>query len=383
MGASGLVIVSERAEPERGGVAVATSRIARLAARGGERVHLVTVSRDVAPGARRVHEADGVVHHRVGRLENGEDALQALADHARDVVVEARADLVHGIYATGAGYVATLAAAWAGAASVVSLRGNDFDRGLFRAGELPRLGHALGAARVVTAVSRELAHKASTVFSREVRYVPNAVDAEAFRPEARDNSLVASLGLGDDAVIGFVGELREKKGIRFLLPAFARVAERRKARLLLIGGVRSDAAQAFASFEATAPDARARIAIVDYLRSPKRLSRLLALCDVVVFPSLYDGMPNALLETMAAARPVIATDVGGHRDLIEHGVTGALLPLAELDALPDAIEELLQWPDDRRAELGRAARARVLQHHKPEDEGARYAEIYALARSAR
>jgi phosphatidylinositol alpha-1,6-mannosyltransferase len=379
----GLVIVSERAEPERGGVAVATSRIARLAAARGERVHLVSFSREVPPGLRRVHEDGGLTHHRVGRLDRDDDALQALADHARDVAVAERADVIHGMYATRAGYVATLAAAWTGAASVVSLRGNDLDRGLFRAADLPMLAHALRAADVVTAVSRELAHKASSAFARSVEYVPNSVDTAAFRPEARDNSLVASLGVGDGTVIGFVGELREKKGMRFLLPAFAKVAAARSARLLLIGGVRADAADAFAVFASTAPEAAARIATVEYSRGAKRLSRLLALCDIVVFPSLYDGMPNALLEAMAAARPVLVTDVGGHRDVVEHGRTGALLAPSELDALPQAIEELLDLPAEARAALGRAAREHVLSHHRPDDEGARYAEVYARARAAR
>jgi glycosyltransferase involved in cell wall biosynthesis len=375
-----VVLVSERALPEHGGVAVATSRIASQAHARGERVHVVSLSRDVAPGARHVHDRDGITYHALGRLPREEDAAMALADHTREVIDEAGADLVHGIYAIRAGYVATLAAAWAGVPAIVGLRGNDLDRGLFRAADLPFLQHAIARATIVTGVSRELCHKAIRAFGRGVDYVPNSVDAEAFRPEARDNSLVASLGLGTDAVIGFLGELREKKGMRFLLPAFAEVSSRRAVRLLLIGGVRGDCRDAFESFKASAPEAASRIHTIDYARSPKHLSRLVALCDVMVFPSLFEGMPNALLETMAAARPALVTSVGGHVDLIRHGETGALLPLAELDHLPEAIEELLDLSTNERAKLGRAARDYVLRHHAGAAESASYGRLYAQAR---
>lgn len=377
-----VVIVSERALPDHGGVAVATSRIATQAHARGERVHVVSLAREVAPGARHVREQAGVTYHALGRLPREDDAAMALADHVRDVIAEAGADLVHGIYAVRAGYVATLAAAWAGVASIVSLRGNDLDRGLFRAADLPFLADAIRRATFVTGVSSELCHKASRAFSRDVEYIPNSVDAEAFRPEARDNSLVASLGLGSDAVIGFLGELREKKGLRFLLPAFADLSTRRAARLLLIGGVRADCREAFEAFRASAPEAASRVHVVDYTRSPKHLSRLLALCDVMVFPALFEGMPNALLETMAAGRAALVTDVGGHRDVIRHDETGAVLSLAHLDHLPEAIEELLDLPSSHRAKLGRAARAYVLEHHAELVESSLYGRLYERARRA-
>lgn len=377
-----VVIVSERALPDHGGVAVATSRLAAQAAARGERVMLVCHSREAPPGARHQRERAGLTEHLLGRLPRDDDAAMALADHAAQVVAESSADLVHGIYAVRAGYVATLVAAWTGVRSIVSLRGNDFDRGIHRAADLPFLEHAVRHAHVVTGVSRELCARAGATFRREVAYVPNSVDGNAFRPEARDNSLVASLGLGASRVLGFSGELREKKGMRFLLPAFAELVRRQDVRLLLIGGVRSDAREAFATFGETAPEAASRIHVLEYARSTKRLNRLLALCDLVVFPALYEGMPNALLEAMAAARPVLVTDVGGHRDLVEHGANGAVLSLSDLDALPDAIEEFLDLPAAELERMGRAARAHVLEHHRPEAESAAYAELYARARKS-
>jgi glycosyltransferase involved in cell wall biosynthesis len=218
---------------------------------------------------------------------------------------------------------------------------------------------------------------------REVDYVANSVDTQAFRRETPDNSLKASLRLGSDVVIGFVGELREKKGQRFLLPAFAELARRRDARLLLIGGVRRDAQEAFSKFQQSAPGAAQRIELISYDRSAKRLCQLLSLCDLLVFPSLYEGQPNAVLEAMAAERLVLATAVGGHLDLLEHGVTGGLLPLADLDRLPDAMLEMLDLKPEEQARMMQAARAHVLEHHSPTLESRAYGELYAACRSSR
>jgi glycosyltransferase involved in cell wall biosynthesis len=378
-----LAIVAERAPTERGGLAVAVQRISREAAARGDEVHLVYWSKHAPPGAMVARHEGNLVEYHVGRLPRETDALMALTDHLRELVSTRRLELVHGFYAVHAGYLATLAAACAGVPSVVSLRGNDLDRGLFRSDQLPMLAHAVQHATRVTGVSRELCHQASRVFGRSVDYVPNSVDAEAFRPENADNSLRASLDLGEDPVVGFVGELREKKGMRFLLPAFAELNRRRPARLLLIGGVREEAREALVRFGESAPQAAERIRLIDYDRNPRRLCRWMALCDLLVFPSLYEGMPNAVLEAMAAARPILATDVGGHRDLIEHGTTGALLPLSALDRLPDAIEEMLDLGREKRERLAQNARARVLEHHRPAAEYAAYAAIYREALDAR
>ncbi len=375
-----ITIVAERAMPSRGGLAVATSRIAEQAVARGEDVHLVVVGRNAPPGGVVTGERNGVTVSTVGRLPAEEATLAALVEHAGDVARESGSTVIHGIYATRAGYAATVVAATLGVASVVSMRGNDLDRGLFRPRDLPFVQHALSRATVVTGVSSALCRRAAGMFERPALLVGNSVDAERFAPQSKDNSLIASVGLGDDVVLGYCGELREKKGLRFLLPAFAAVLRDRPARLLLIGGVRQDGSEAFQQFARLAPEAAARVHLLPYERSPKRLSRLLALCDLMVFPSLREGMPNAVLEAMACGRPVLATAVGGHLDLIEHGRTGALLPLHQLDQLPAAILEVLDH--EQREVMGKAARAHVQQHHAPADESAAWAEVYAEARRA-
>ncbi|MFK7986476.1 MAG: glycosyltransferase [Sandaracinaceae bacterium] len=380
----GVLVISERGPSSRGGLAVASTRIARQAAARGEPAHLLYLSKESSPGARgHKREPTGLTLHPLGPPSRDERRRMALTDHALELVATHELDLVHGMYGTAGGYLATLVGAIAGIASVASLRGNDLDRGLFRAADLPFLSHAVREATRVTGVSRALSSRAARVFGLPVAHITNSVDADAFRPERRDNTLAAALGIPHDAeVIGFSGELREKKGMRFLLPAFARLATERPLHLLLIGGVRADAEDALAVFrDKVGSEVFRRVHEVEYSRDPSRQSRLMALCDAFVFPSLFEGTPNAVLEAMATARPVLATAVGGHLDLIDHGVSGALLPMDALDRLPDAIEEMLDLSDAERAAMGAAARERVIVRHAPDDESTAWAALYEAARA--
>lgn len=366
----------------RGGLAVATHRIAASAVARGERVHVIYPSKELAPGTRGAADRDGIRGHPVG--VGGGPSLEALSAHARDVAELYRLDLVHGVYATRAGYVASLVGARLDLPVIVSIRGNDLDRGVLQPEQAFLLDGALRAATRVTAVSREAARVASRLWGREVLHVGNAVDAEAFAPTGRDNSLAAVLGLEAaerPAALGFSGELRPKKGMGHLLPAFAELRRRRPAKLLLMGGVRADAQPLFDRFVELEPEAAEHVEVIPYTRDPARLSRLYSLCDLMVFPSLADGTPNALLEAMAVGRPTLSTRVGGAPDVVEHGVSGFLMDRLRLPELPEALEEALSLSVSERAAVGRAARERVVAVASPELESEVYARLYAEVRT--
>jgi glycosyltransferase involved in cell wall biosynthesis len=98
--------------------------------------------------------------------------------------------------------------------------------------------------------------------------------------------------------------------------------------------------------------------VVRFLGVREDVPMILALADVVVHPSRHEGFSNAVLEAMAAARPIVASAVGGNVEAIVDGETGVLVPPDDADALGAAVLRLLRTPPEA-ARLGEAARARV------------------------
>ncbi|WP_428264158.1 glycosyltransferase [Haliangium sp.] len=376
-----VLFLSERFAPDLGGVARSSARVAGTLARLGCQVDVLAWTRSQAPGAVAVSptepapdqperaQAGAVTAHRMGLFAHWDLSLQHTLNlldwhHRRRPF-----DLVWGHYLYPAGFAAVLFAQLHGLPSVVSARGNDVDQMMFPPGDFARLTWTLQRADLVTAVSRDLAHKINVLLGvpEHAQPIPNAVDTELFRPTPEpDHELRAALGIGpDEAVLGFSGELRHKKGTPFLLSALTEVRRERPACLLVIGEVRAREEAQLMSYRAAAPDDAARIIVTGHLDDPAQVARHLRLCDLVLQPSMWEGMPNAVLEAMACARPVLASDAGGIPELIEHGRDGYLIPRAQLDHLGEATLELLALPAARRAELGAAARRRMETEFSP------------------
>jgi glycosyltransferase involved in cell wall biosynthesis len=261
-----------------------------------------------------------------------------------------------------------------GLPAVAGARGNDLDRAVFDPGKAAHVRYALEHAHAVTANSRDLQRKAQALApGREVVLVHNGVDATHFAPGPRDEALAGSMGLDERPVVGFVGEARAKKGLATLLLAFAQVAERTPAQLLLVGGVRADAKDTLKVFRKQHPELS--IQVVPYA-APKDMPAWYNLMDVLALPSLRDGLPNALLEGMACARAVVATPAGGIPDAVRDGENGRLAPVNDPEALAEAVLALLHEAAER-ARLGAAARATAQREFTVEREVALNLGVYA------
>jgi glycosyltransferase involved in cell wall biosynthesis len=181
--------------------------------------------------------------------------------------------------------------------------------------------------------------------------VHNGVDLAPFARRPDPAEVRTRMGLPADArVAGVVGRLEARKGHRFFLEAMRRVVDRVPGALGLIAGEGKEKDALLAQRGALGLAESVRL--VGYWPD---LAEALAALDVFVLPSLMEGHPLAILEAMAAGKPVVATDVGGNAEAVEAGVTGVLVPPADPDALADAILALLLEPE-RAARLGEAGR---------------------------
>ena len=368
MVAERLLLIAERFAPDIGGVARSAGRIASAFARLGVSVDVLAWTKTIAPGelvserSRPTPESSTVTVHRLGLFGSLDFSLQHSMNVLEWLHQQQRFDAVWGHYLFPAGFMATLFAEMVHIPSTVSVRGNDVDRLMFPPGDFARLLWTLQRASVRTSVSRDLAKKVDVLLGRdsETLVIGNAVDLKTFSPRPADAELRKRLGIRDDeAVLGFCGELRQKKGLPHLLRALRTVRANRPACLLVIGDVRVRERAMLSEFSADCPEDAARILITGQVHESSEVARHLVLCDLLLLPSLWDGLPNALLEAQAAGIPVLASDAGGIPEAIEHGQTGFLVSRSQLHRLGEASLEVLDMLADQRTRITVAARQSV------------------------
>ncbi|MDU8926231.1 glycosyltransferase [Alisedimentitalea sp. MJ-SS2] len=116
---------------------------------------------------------------------------------------------------------------------------------------------------------------------------------------------------------------------------------------------------------------------IDFMgyRSQSEVAALLKETDLLVLPSFAEGVPVVLMEAMAAEVPVLTTRIAGIPELVEHGISGLLVPPGDAKALADATTQILQDPD-KASEMGRAGRAMVQAEFTSHTEAARLAHLF-------
>ncbi len=262
---------------------------------------------------------------------------------------------------------------------VVSLHGSDvyLAEQSALAGAFAR--RALEAAGAVTACSADLAQRALALGApaARLRTVPYGVDLERFAPAAGDGELRARLGAPADALLVFaIGRLVEKKGFAVLVEAAAKAG----ARLHVAIAGAGDLAPALRE---RAAGLGAPVTLVGPL-SHDLVPRALRAADVVAVPSVVDragnvdGLPNTLLEALAAGRPLVASRVAGIPDVVEDGRNGLLVAPGDPDALAAALRRLA-GDQDLRERLGHEARRRALASLGWDAAARAFEECYAQA----
>jgi L-malate glycosyltransferase len=185
-----------------------------------------------------------------------------------------------------------------------------------------------------------------------------------------DPELRAALQVGPGPVVIVVANLIAYKGHTFFLKAWAEVCRAwPDAVALLVGdGPERAALEALARDLGVAERVR-------FLGTRTDVPALLAISDLLVHPSTEEGFCNAILEAMAAGRPVVATDVGGNREAVVDGETGLLVPSRDARPLAGAIASMLERPDLAKR-MGIAARQRVAATFDRSMMVRRYEDVY-------
>ncbi|HUC98994.1 MAG TPA: glycosyltransferase family 4 protein [Candidatus Polarisedimenticolaceae bacterium] len=208
----------------------------------------------------------------------------------------------------------------------------------------------------VVAISRSVVNCLSEagVNRRSIRLIYSGIDPVPFR------GLVSDQSANDPPVIGMLAVLEQRKGHRFLLDAARLLKDRGRRIRYVFAGDGSHKAQLQSIVQTLG--LQEEVSFVGFVQD---VPEFLCSINVLVLPSLYEGLGVAALEAMAAGKPVVATRVGGLAESIIDGETGFLVPPQNAVALADAIERLVADPAMARA-MGRKGAARVLSNFTTE-----------------
>jgi glycosyltransferase involved in cell wall biosynthesis len=194
----------------------------------------------------------------------------------------------------------------------------------------------------------------------------NGIDTDRFSLNEETvksgDTLRAELGIPASApVLLFLGRVCKEKGVDQLVPAFRRIKDAVPNAHLIIAGpdnprdpIEPTSEEAFA--------ADPQVHRLGFVTDPRALY---ACCDVFIFPSFFEGLPNVLLEAAAMERPVVAFDVPGVRETVDEGVSGYLVPCFDNAAMADHAIHILVDAEER-SRLGQQARERIMKFYRRE-----------------
>jgi len=206
--------------------------------------------------------------------------------------------------------------------------------------------------------------------------VENAVDTERYRPPTDITRLTASLGIPEQAeIVTIVGSISERKGQREFLDAAKQVLARRPRSLFLIVGEDMEAKGAYRRAMEDYARALGIASGVRFLGFVSDTSNWVAASDVIVLPSLKEGLPLSLAEAHGCGKPVVATRVDGIPEIVAEGVTGFLFEPRDVTGMGAAITRLLE-DESLRKDMGVAARQRAEEIFSQRSHAAKIQEIY-------
>jgi glycosyltransferase involved in cell wall biosynthesis len=363
--------ITENHPPSRGGMAQSCDRIVRGLRGAGVEIDVVHLSRRDVPW-REAREHGG----RLVTVPLGDDAEHAL--RLLWTQLAPRAGSYSHIVAFGGTYpmlAAPVYAAWSGAALVTLLRGNDFDTGVFSLRRQAVVREALRASTRICVVARCMRPLVSALAPGvEVNWVANSIDLTDWEilPSERQKAAAwrAEHVATGRRTIGLIGQLKSKKGVRFLLDAVLAGGHAERFHIVLAGEVEDGVAAWLAERQEALPHS-----LLPFLDRYELLA-VYAACDLVALPSFYDGLPNVSLEAAALGIPLLASDAGGLADLVDDGI-GFRFAAGDAHGCRAAVHRAALASVNDLATLGAAGAARVQRDFSPAAEVEGYLRVLA------
>ena len=200
-----------------------------------------------------------------------------------------------------------------------------------------------------------LLEKFPLIHSR-VKVIYNGIDVQQEYDSVKKKEFLKDIDLsGDEKIVGFIGRLEKQKGVKYLLDAMQILYEQDSSIFALIigDGKQKDKLEKYSQSNGCK---------AIFLGWKENASRYLTSFDIMVLPSLWEGMPNVVLEAMKQGTPVVATSVGGNIEIIEDNKTGFLVEPGNSQALAEKIKMVLSLSESEKISIITNAKDKVINN---------------------
>ncbi len=360
--------------PTYGGSGIIATELGKNLAERGHNVHFISYA---MPPRLHHYFHENLYFHEVETMkyplfEHPPYAI-SLAAKMTDIVRHEKLDLLHVHYAIPHATSAYLAQQAVGADQlkvITTLHGTDITIVGTDSSFLPITQFSIEKSDGVTTISRWLQQETITKLgiNRELMVIPNFIDTELFNGEISE-VMKSYCICGSHKVLIHISNFRPVKRIPDVIDIFNRVQKKVEAILLMVGD----------GPERPPAEARCReLGIcqkVRFLGKQDGIQDLLAISDVLLFPSEHESFGIAALEAMSCRVPVVASKAGGLVEVVDHGETGYLVPVGDVDTMAECAIELLQ-NEEQCKRIGQNGRNAALTRFSPEVIVPQYEDYY-------
>jgi len=361
--------------PTHGGSGVVATELGKHLAQRGHQVAFISYSTplrltDLPPGV-SFHEVD-IVEYPL--LKNFPYTL-ALASKMAEVARAKQLQVLHVHYANPFAAAALLARQIVPELDlkvVTTLHGTDVTLVGNNPSFRPVTTMTIEQSNAVTAVSRFLRDETYLQFAvdKEISVIYNFIDPE--RHQRPVPACIPPLDCPDQHTVMHISNFRPVKRVGDVVKVFARIVEQIDARLILVGDGPDAGVAHHLAHELGIADRISFTGVVD------GVAPLLQAANLLLLPSETESFGLVALEAMASGVPVIASDVGGLPEVVEHGVTGYLAPVGDVDKMAEYAVEILS-DCEKCASFSKAARARAIERFNYHDIVPQYEAVYERA----
>lgn len=294
-----------------------------------------------------------------------------------DICRKERFDILHAFFVVNSGFLSTFVSKRLNVPLIVSVRGNDVSRDIFNYNKFACIKWTLENATRITFVNSATYERTCDVFDimdKSVVIRNSVQSSEITSLKKKGDDLAKTLKIPKDTkIIGYVGTLREKKGVQYLLEAFSQICEERNdITLLLVGDIIKPYDNRV--FQDYIRDKKlANNVIITGFVPHEQVYLYLSIMDVICIPSIDDGMPNSLLEAMSIGKPVVASDF--FSDILTSQKNALLFRTYDAKDLKNKILKILDNPDLGKR-IGDMARALIKKDYKVGRECREYVQLY-------